>query len=99
VAESRLAPLPFAPDQSGPRNPRSGAGDTISGTHRLGQWRHEWLALACPELPVVIGPDRTVLPRSGALGYLAAAADRGAPAAPRLPAASAGSRSRFRRDQ
>ena len=35
VPESRLAPLPLAPDQSGCRNPRSGAGDTISGTHRM----------------------------------------------------------------
>ena len=29
MPESRLAPLPFAPDQSGRRKPRSGAGDTI----------------------------------------------------------------------
>jgi hypothetical protein len=35
VPESMLAPLPFAPDQSGRRNPRSATGDTTSGTHRL----------------------------------------------------------------
>ncbi len=35
MPEPRLAPLPFAPDQYGCRNPRSGADDTISGTHTV----------------------------------------------------------------
>jgi hypothetical protein len=50
VPESRSAPLPFAPDQFGHRNPRSGAGATISGTHRRRRQLEHILRDAKPDL-------------------------------------------------
>ena len=72
---------------------------TTAGERRLGSGGTSGSRWRARSFRWSSGPDGAVLPRSGALGCLAAAADGGAPAAPRLPAASAGSRSRFRRDQ
>jgi hypothetical protein len=47
---------------------------TTTGTRRVQRWEREWLSLACPVPPVVIGPDGAVFRYSGALCYLAAAA-------------------------
>lgn len=50
---------------------------TTTGTRRVQRWEREWLSLACPVPPVVIGPDGAVFRYSEALcylGYLAAAA-------------------------
>jgi hypothetical protein len=64
VPESRLAPLPFAPDQSGRRNPRSATGDTTSGTHRCTGWRYVVEELAGAGIqPHVAEPANTAFAR------------------------------------
>jgi hypothetical protein len=45
---------------------------TTTGTRRVQRWEQEWLSLACPVPPVVVGPDGAVFRHSGALCYLAA---------------------------
>jgi hypothetical protein len=57
---------------------------TATGSRRIRQWQQEWLALPHPLTPVVIAPDGAVLPRLGALRYLAAAASIGTPSPPAL---------------
>ena len=44
MPEPELTPLLFPPDQSGSRNPSSGADGTVSGTHR--RKREQWRLLA-----------------------------------------------------
>ena len=50
---------------------------TEVGSRRIRRWQQEWLALPRPATPVVIAPDGAVLPRLGALRYLAAAVGTG----------------------
>jgi hypothetical protein len=45
---------------------------TTAGTRRVQRWEQEWLSLACPVAPVVIGPDGDIFRYSDALCYLEA---------------------------